>query len=112
MKFDNDLQKDIFNYFNEREDFFFHGYTGTFFFNTWEKGKEKHQLDSKKPHGDKNSISANVLVYSNRYKENEKYGVEIKIEMYMWGYQSQEIVFRGWIEDINQLKIIIKSVGL
>lgn len=53
MDFDNKLQEDIFNYFIRRKDFYFHGYTGTFFFKTWGKGDEKHQIDSKKPHGDK-----------------------------------------------------------
>ena len=112
MKFDNKLQEEVYNYFNEREDFYFHGYTGTFFFNTWEKGKEKHQLDSKKPHGNKDSISASVLIYTNVYSENEKFGVEIKIEMYLWGYQSQETMFQGWVESIVELKTICKAVGL
>jgi hypothetical protein len=112
MKFDNKLQEDVFNYFNSRGDFHFHGYTGTFFFRTWEKGKDKHQIDSKKPHGDKDSISATIYIYSNRYHENEKYGVEMKIEMYMWGYQSEETVFQGWVENIDQLKIICNAVGL
>ena len=112
MKFDNKLQEEIFNYFNSRTDFHFHGYTGTFFFRTWEKGKEKYQIDSKKPHGDKDSISATVYIYSNRYPENEKYGVEMKIEMYMWGYQSEETVFQGWVESIDQLQTICNAVGL
>jgi hypothetical protein len=112
MKFDNKLQEDVFNYFNSRDDFNFHGYTGTFFFRTWEKEKDKYQIDSKKPHGDKGSISATICIYSNRYPENEKYGVEMKIEMYMWGYQSEETVFQGWVENIDQLKIICNAVGL
>ena len=112
MKFDNKLQEDIFNYFTSREDFYFHGYTGTFFFNTWKKGKEKEIIHSKKPHGDKDMISASVLIYSNRYPENKKYGVEMKIEMYLWGYQSEETVFQGWIENIEQLKVICNAVGL
>lgn len=112
MKFDNKLQEEVYNYFNEREDFYFHGYTGTFFFNTWEKGKEKHQLASKKPHGNKDSISASVLIYTNVYSENEKFGVEIKIEMYLWGYQSQETMFQGWVESVGELKAICKAVGL
>ena len=57
-------------------------------------------------------ISASVLIYSNRYPENKKYGVEMKIEMYMWGYQSEETVFQGWIENIEQLKVICNAVGL
>jgi|SRR5690606_13721612 len=112
MKFDNKLQEDVFNYFNSRDDFYFHGYSGTFFFRTWKKGDEKHQIESKKPHGDKNSISATIYIYSNRYPENEKYGVEMKIEMYMWEYQSEETVFQGWVENIDQLKIICNAVGL
>lgn len=112
MKFDSKLQENIFNYFTNRKDFHFHGYTGTFFFNTWEKGKEKEIIHSKKPHGDKDMISASVLIYSNRYPENVKYGVEMKIEMYMWGYQSKETVFQGWVENIEQLKVICNAVGL
>ena len=112
MKFDSKLQEDIFNYFTNREDFHFHGYTGTFFFNTWEKGKEKEIIHSKKPYGDKDMISVSVLIYSNRYPENVKYGVEMKIEMYMWGYQSEEPVFQGWVENIEQLKVICNAVGL
>lgn len=112
MKFDNKLQEDIFNFFTEREDFHFHGCTGTFFFNTWEKGEEKKIIHSKKPHGDKDMISASIFIYSNRYSENKEYGVEMKIEMYMWGYQSEETVFQGWVENIEQLKVICNAVGL
>lgn len=112
MRFDNKLQENVFNYFNNRSDFYFHGYTGTFFFNTWKKGEDKQQIISKKPHGDKDSVSTTVLIYSNRYPENEKYGVEMKIEMYMWGYQTEEVVFQGWVENINDLEIICKAVGL
>lgn len=112
MKFDNKLQEDVFNYFYSRNDFYFHGHTTTFFFQTWEKGGEKKQIESKKPHGDKYNISATVYIYSNRYPENKKYGVEIKIEMYMWGYQSEEPVFQGWVENIEQLKVICNAVGL
>lgn len=112
MKFDNKLQQDVFSYFNGRNDFHYHGYTGTFFFKTWEPGDEKHQIDSKKPHGDKDSISASVLIYSHRHPDNEKHGVEIKIEMYIWGYQIEEPVFQGWVENIDQLKVICNAVGL
>ena len=112
MRFDNALQKDIFNWFSNRSDFYFHGYTGTFWFNTWAKGDDKFAITSKKPHGYKDLISATVAIYSNRYPENEKYGVEMKIEMYMWGYQSEEVVFQGWVEDIECLETICKAVGL
>lgn len=112
MKFDNKLQEDVFNYFDDRDDFHYHGNTGTFWFSSWEKGKDKHIIRSKKPHGDKDSISATVMIYSNRYPENEKFGVEMRIEMYMWGYQTEEIVFQGWIENIDQLEVICNSVGL
>jgi len=112
MKYTSQLQKDIVDYFNAREDFHYHGYTGTFFFNTWKKGEQMYQIDAKKPHGDKDFISASILICSNKYVENEKHGIEMKIEMYMWGYQSQETVFQGWIESIDQLEIIILAVGL
>lgn len=112
MKFDNKLQEDIVAYFKNREDFYFHGYTGTYFFRTWKLGEDKYIIRSKKPHGDKDMISASVNIYSNNYEENSKYGVEVKIEMYMWGYQSDETVFQGWIESIHELEIILKSVGL
>lgn len=112
MKFDNKLQEEVFNYFNDREDFHFHGYTGTFFFNTWKKGEKKYQIESKKPHGDKVHISAMVCIFSNRYVDNEMFGVEMKIEMFMWGYQTEEIVFQGWVENIDQLKLICNAVGL
>jgi hypothetical protein len=112
MKFDNNLQEEVFNYLSSLEIFYFKGYTGTFFFQTWEKGQEKFPITSIVPHGEKNNISATIYLYSNRIKENEKYGVEIKIEMYMWGFQSEEPVFQGWVTNIDELKIILKAVGL
>ncbi len=112
MEYENKLQENIVNYFMDRDDFYYHGYTGTFFFNTWKKGKEKESIRSKKPHGDKDSISASVLIYTNRYEENKKFGVEFKIQMYMWGYQSEEEVFQGWAEGVEDVKLICKAVGL
>jgi hypothetical protein len=112
MKFDNHLQKDIFEYFNQRPDFHFHGFTGTFFFNTWKKGMEKHVIESKKPLANKTAISASVRIYSNKYAEDEKHGVEMAIDFYLWSAQSQETVFQGWVESIDQLKTICASVGL
>ena len=112
MKYDNKLQEEIIQYMNNNQNFHNHGYTGTHFYNTWEKGKEPNSIKSKKPHGDKDNISASVLIYSNRYKENEKYGVEFRIDMYMFGYQSEETVFQGWAENLEEFKIIIKAVGL
>lgn len=112
MKFKNKLQEDIFNYFNTRNDFHFHGYTGTFFFNSWEKGGEKYQLKSLRPHGNCTSISTSVRIYANDYSEFDKYGVEIAIEMYLWSYQTEEIVFQGWVESIEQLETICTCVGL
>jgi hypothetical protein len=38
--------------------------------------------------------------------------VEIKIEMYLWGYQTEEPVFQGWVESVDQLKVICNAVGL
>lgn len=112
MKFDTPLQKEIVDYLNSREDLFFHGYTGTHFYKTWERGKDKFIVTSKRPHGDKDSISAEIYIYSNRYEENNKYGVEFKIDMYMWGYSSDETVFQGWAENLEEFKIILKAVGL
>lgn len=112
MKYDNKLQEDVVKYFNSREDFYSHGYSGTYFFRTWKLGEDKEIIHSKKPHGDKDLISASVNIYSNRYEENSQYGVEIKIEMYMWGYQSEEPVFQGWVESIEELEVILKAVGL
>lgn len=112
MKYDNKLQQDIVEYLNTIEEIFYSGYTGTFHYQTWPKWEEKSSMTSNKPHGDKTNISAEIRVYSNRYPENEKYGVEISIEMYMWGYQSQEHVFQGWVESVDELKIILKAVGL
>lgn len=112
MKYDNKLQEEVVNFFQNREGFHLHGYTGTFFFGTWPKGEEEFQITSKKPHGDKDSISARVSIYSNRYPENDVHGVEMKIEMYMWGYQTDEVVFQGWVESIAELEIILKAVGL
>lgn len=112
MKYDNKLQEDIAEYFQNRGDMYYHGYTGTHFFRTWKLGEDKHIIHSKKPHGDKNMISASINIYSNAYEDNSKYGVEIKIEMYMWGYQSDETVFQGWVESIEDLEIILKAVGL
>ena len=112
MKYDNKLQEIIVEYMDNHKLFFKHGYSGTHFYSTWEKGKERFIIDSKKPHGDKTSISSEILIYSNRYKENEEYGVEFKIKMYMWGYQSDEVVFQGWAESLEEFKIILKSVGL
>jgi len=112
MRFDSELQREVFNYFDKRKDFFYFGNTGTFFFNSWEKGKEKHLMKSKKPHGDKDSISTSVSIYSNRYPDNRIFGVEMKIVMFMWGHQTEEPVFQGWVESIEDLKIICKSTGL
>lgn len=112
MKFDTQLQESIIDYLNSREDMFNHGYTGTYFFKTWPKGEERFSIKSKKPHGDKDDISAEINVFSNRYEENKKYGVEISIEMYHWGYQSEEFMFQGWVESLEEFKIILKSVGL
>lgn len=112
INFDNKLQEDIFHYFSNSGDFYFHGYTGTFSFRTWDVGQKKYPITSKKPHGNKDTISATVSIFSNSYPDNDKYGVEIKIEMYMWGYQTEEVVFRGWVEDIEQLKTVCHAVGL
>ena len=113
MKYDNELQEEIISYFRDRQDFFEKSTPLTFFFDTWPKGEEKYIISSKKPHGNKNMVSASVSVYRNiRYPENEKYGVELKIDMYMWGYQSEEPVFQGWVENMEELKVIVKSVGL
>lgn len=46
------------------------------------------------------------------YPENDKLGIEFKIDMYMWGYQSQETVFQGWAESLEEFKLILKAVGL
>ena len=112
MKYDNSLQEDIVNHFHNRDDFYYHGYTGTHWFNSWKKGEEKHIVRSKKPHGGKYSISTQVAVYSNRLKEDEQYGVEMKIDMYLWEYQTEETMFQGWVESIEELEVILKSVGL
>lgn len=112
MKYDNKLQQEIVEYLNKREDLFYAGYTGTFFYQTWPKWEEKYSIESNKPHGDKTNISAEIKIYSNVYPENEKYGVEFSIEMYHWGYQSQEKMFGGWAENLEEFKIILKAVGL
>ena len=110
MKFDNKLQENIFNYFTSREDFHFHGYAGTFFFKTWEKGEEKKIIHSKKPHGDKDMISASVLIYSNRYHENEKYGVEMKIEFNKGSYL--DVFYQIFSNEMkNNSEIILKGNG-
>lgn len=30
----------------------------------------------------------------------------------MWGYTSEETVFQGWVESVEEFKIILNSVGL
>lgn len=108
MTFDSELQEEIVNYFKNRKDFYFHGSHTTYFFKTWEKGKDKFPIDSNRPIGGKYNISAEVDVY----KSCIDFGVEISIDMYLWGYQSEETVFQGWVENMDGLKTILKAVGL
>jgi hypothetical protein len=113
MKYYNKLQKEIVEYLHRDPIFYSHGRTSTHFFKTWTKEKEKFQITALKPHGYKDNISAEIRVYENSlYPENDKLGIEFKIDMYMWGYQSQETVFQGWAESLEEFKLILKAVGL
>ncbi len=111
QKYDNDLQKEIVYYLNSNDTFFFHGYTGTFFFMTWDKGAKKFPITSKKPNGD-NSISATINVFSNIHEEHSKYGVELSISIFLWRFQTDELMFQGWVESLEEFKTVLKAVGL
>lgn len=110
ISFHSDLQEQVFNYFNDRVGFHFNGRTAaTIFFNSWKKNEDRYIIDLKKPQGDDTSASISVFIYLTSDKE---YGIELKIEMFLWKYQTEEVVFQGWVENIEQLKIIMNAVGL
>lgn len=101
------LKEQVINYFNNREDFYCHGSTMTHFFATWPKGSDKFIIECKKEYSGKNSISAEVKIY-----QETELGVEIKIEFYLWGHGTWTTVFEGWVENLDELKVVIKAVGL
>lgn len=119
IKWDSPLQKEVVDYLltlsrKERPEerlFYYTGCTGTI----WLSGNpESSEAVSKftelyRTHSGKGLVGVRVLVYSNNYDEKE---VNLKIELYLNSYCEWDTFFEGWITSIDNLKIILQSVGL
>lgn len=112
MKFTNNLQKQLVEYLMTNKRFVYHGYTGTYFFMSYEKGEPGYNsypyTDFKRLHSGKNPSGVRILIFS----EEDTELVNLKIEIYLNSYCEWTTFFEGWIDNMEEFEIIFKAVGL
>lgn len=112
MKYTNELQKQIVEQLQADDRFYYHGYTGTFFFMSYEKGEPEYcsfpTEDLKRLHSGKNPSGVRILIFSESNTELVNY----KIEIYLNSYCEWYTFFEGWVDNIEEFNIIFKAVGL
>lgn len=79
---------------------------------SWEgKEDESHFTELTKPHSWKTSSKIRIYYYINEYPELFK-GDEFKIEFYITSYCEWENICEVWVDSLDELKTIIKCVGI
>lgn len=109
MKFDNSLQKEIVEFFNKDNRFYFHGYTGTHWFKSVPKNEDGEWdfIRLTKPSGGKSLAIVTIRIYSSYEKTNS---VELAVDMNI--SQTDETHFYGWVESMDEFKMMMKLIGL
>ena len=81
----------------------------------WESWKDKeHEYDTielLKPHSWKTIGKVRLLYYINEYPE-EYQGHEFHIEVWLNSYCEFYTMFEGWVDSLDELKIILKCIGI
>lgn len=81
----------------------------------WESWVDKdHQYDTFEltvPHSWKTIGKAQIWYYINEYP-NDYSGHEFKIDIYLNSYCEFFTMFEGWVDSLDELKTIIKCVGI
>jgi hypothetical protein len=111
MKFSNDLQKEIVEYLLSDNRFSYIGYTGTHFIASWHKGDIQRGdfIPLKKDHSGKSSAKVEILVFPDTYSATE---VNLEIKLYLPSYLEWDTFFEGYVENIDELKLVMKMIGL
>jgi hypothetical protein len=114
MEYQNKLQQEIVEQLSKDVRFYYHGYTGTFFFRTiGEVDKEDSFsgdfLELNKRQSDKSLAKVRFYIHTDRFETKE---CHFKIEMYLNSYCDWDTFFEGWVESIEEFNLILKSVGL
>ena len=111
MKYDSVLQENCIGLLLSDGRFRYNGYTGTHWITTWEKGDEDQGglVDLCREHSLKSLAKIRVLVFSNRYSEE---GLNFKIELNLSSYCEWETFFEGWVDSLDEFRLILKSVGI
>lgn len=82
---------------------------------TWE-GKEENPptISLSKPISQEQKDYGWIRVYYfyNNEEDTEKWGHEFKVERYIPSHCEEASVFEGWIQDEEEFKLILNSVGL
>lgn len=108
LPFQTDIQKQVFDEIMKLPYMRYHGYTGTIFI----KSQADKFVDLKKPNSYSQLVQVLVLIFQYKHEEYKKFGVEIKINMTFNSSYEEEPVFQGWVESIEELKTILKTIGL
>lgn len=83
----------------------------------WESWKEKDienppTISTTKPIGQKDYGWFRVYYYYNSPEDTLKYGHEFCIERYIPSHCEEARVFEGWVQNVEELKLILTCVGL
>lgn len=111
MKFSNDLQKEIVEYLLSDNRFYYIGYSGTHFIASWYKGDttKGNFIPLNKAHSGKTSAKVEILIFTDNYETNE---VELTIKLYLPSYLQWDTFFDGWVENLEEFKLVMKMLGL
>lgn len=112
MKYKNDLQKEIVEYLLRDERFHYIGYTGTHWITTYEKGDKYEgsyiEVDEHRLHSGKGLAKVRFLVFS----QDDSPLQNMKIELSLNSYCEWDTFFEGWVDSLDELKLIMKCLGL
>lgn len=108
-KTSKELHDAIANYFYNELGFHYHGKAAHTDIRNYPKGEGMSIMESKKTISGKSNISVSIKLFN---PDEDTTECNLRIEFYLWGYQEQTTMFDGWVNSIDELKIILKTIGL